>query len=66
MERDWAPTEEYDGSQVVVIFYAEKLFENNVLKQLSTHLETFEWEAIVEPYHIIDCEHYGGTIGVSC
>lgn len=33
---DWAPTVEYDGSEVVVIFYADNLFENDVLKQLST------------------------------
>jgi hypothetical protein len=61
---DWVPTDEYDGSQVVVIFYAEDLFDNSVLEQLSTHLESFEWALIAEPYRIVDCEHYGGTIGV--
>lgn len=61
---DWVPTDEYDGSQVVVVFYADNLVENNVLKQLSTYLERFDWESIAEPYCIIDCEHYGGTIGV--
>jgi hypothetical protein len=59
---DWAPTEEYDGSQVVVIFYADHLFESGVLEQLSTHLERSEWESIAEPYLIIECEHYGGTM----
>jgi hypothetical protein len=59
---DWAPTVEYDGSEVVVIFYADNLFENNVLKQLSTHLETFPWEATAEAYRIGDGEYYGGTM----
>jgi hypothetical protein len=61
---EWAPTDEYDGSQIVIVFYADNLFENSVLEQLSTHLERFEWESIAEPYRIIDCEHYGGTISV--
>lgn len=61
---DWAPTEEYDGSQAVVIFYSDHLFESSVPDQLLAHLERFSWETMAEAYRIGDGEYYGGTIGV--
>jgi hypothetical protein len=65
LKSDWTSTDEYDGSQVVVIVYADHLLENRVLEQLSAHLGGFAWETMAEAYRIGDGEYYGGTIGVS-
>jgi hypothetical protein len=62
---DWAPTDEYDGSQAIVVFYSDHLFESTVPNQLSAHLERFAWETLAEAYRIGDGESYGGTISVS-
>ena len=62
LRSDWTPTDEYDGSRLIVIVYADEILNKEFLNFLAGSLSSIDWESSAEPFLIDEIGAYGGIM----